>query len=210
MESIGREGGARIAKGAVSKLAVDPYQGKRLSGSWKVSLWRLRIGPYRLIYTIQSDHAFVLILRIGHRKGIYRHLEQAASRFSELQAVRHSGHADTRERAFLAPSAIQGWRQAALRQHLPDLTREFHGLAPQILAELDFRAPSGLEVEYRPPGDTGLHHFLQAEGLPAELVGRELRTALGPVFVIYWIGDTFREFHDVRLPREPQTPGPEW
>ena len=50
----------------------DPRSlGKALTGQ-KVHLWRYRIGDYRVICRIDDEHANVLVLRIGHRKEIYR------------------------------------------------------------------------------------------------------------------------------------------
>lgn len=36
------------------------------------NLFRIRIGPYRIIYTIQDDKLIVLVLEIGDRKDIYQ------------------------------------------------------------------------------------------------------------------------------------------
>lgn len=36
------------------------------------NLWRIRIGNYRAVYEIHDDHLLVLVLRIAHRKDIYR------------------------------------------------------------------------------------------------------------------------------------------
>ena len=35
---------------------------------------RIRVGDYRIIYEIRDDILLILILKIGHRKGIYRKL----------------------------------------------------------------------------------------------------------------------------------------
>ena len=35
---------------------------------------RLRVGDYRIIYEIQNDVLIILVLKIGHRKEIYRKL----------------------------------------------------------------------------------------------------------------------------------------
>jgi mRNA interferase RelE/StbE len=34
--------------------------------------WRIRIGPYRVIYTIRDRDLLVLVVRVGDRKDIYR------------------------------------------------------------------------------------------------------------------------------------------
>jgi mRNA interferase RelE/StbE len=55
-------------------LAVLP----RPRGAEKVKapggLWRVRQGNYRIIYQIDDDQNVVTILRIGHRREIYREL----------------------------------------------------------------------------------------------------------------------------------------
>ena len=52
-------------------LAKDPYNGKALSGEFK-GLYRWRTGNVRVIYEIQNKRLIVLVLRIGHRKDVYR------------------------------------------------------------------------------------------------------------------------------------------
>jgi len=56
---------------AVRALASDP----RPSGCKKLSgrpAWRIRIGPYRVIYEIHDDRLLVLVVTIGDRKDVYR------------------------------------------------------------------------------------------------------------------------------------------
>lgn len=36
------------------------------------NLFRVRVGPYRIIYTIQDDKLIVLVLEIGDRKDVYK------------------------------------------------------------------------------------------------------------------------------------------
>ena len=36
------------------------------------NLWRIRIGDYRLLYEIHDDRLIVLVLRVAHRKDVYR------------------------------------------------------------------------------------------------------------------------------------------
>ena len=35
-------------------------------------LWRIRVGEYRIVYEIHDDVLIVLVVRIGHRRDIYR------------------------------------------------------------------------------------------------------------------------------------------
>ena len=65
----------KVAREIITKidrnLSADPYHfGKPLRGRFK-GLYRYRIGDYRVIYSINNNEIYVLILRIGHRKNIY-------------------------------------------------------------------------------------------------------------------------------------------
>ena len=54
------------------KPAGNPRQwGKPLHGDER-GLWRYRIGDYRLVCDIQDEKITVLVLRVGHRKDVYR------------------------------------------------------------------------------------------------------------------------------------------
>ena len=44
----------------------------KLKGSSRSPLYRIRFGNYRIVYTIKGDILFVLVVDIGHRKGVYR------------------------------------------------------------------------------------------------------------------------------------------
>ena len=50
----------------------DPREsGKPLTGD-KVGLRRYRIGPYRVVCRVKDEERIVLVLRIAHRKDVYR------------------------------------------------------------------------------------------------------------------------------------------
>ena len=52
--------------------AENPRQwGKPLHGE-KGGLWRYRVGDYRLICDIQDEKITILVVRVGHRKDVYR------------------------------------------------------------------------------------------------------------------------------------------
>ena len=61
----------RIVK-AVESLADNPrpVQSKKLQGP--EDLYRIRVGDYRVVYDIRDQKLIVLIVRIGHRREIYR------------------------------------------------------------------------------------------------------------------------------------------
>jgi mRNA interferase RelE/StbE len=57
----------------IDRLAEDP----RPHGVVKLtdvspSLYRVREGQYRILYTINDDKLIVLVIRIGHRSEVYR------------------------------------------------------------------------------------------------------------------------------------------
>lgn len=55
----------------IDSLAKHPFSGKPLKGD-KKGCYSLRYGDYRIIYEIYPTQKVVLIIRIGHRKEIYR------------------------------------------------------------------------------------------------------------------------------------------
>lgn len=57
---------------AIEKLATNPYSSgsKKLMGS--ESIYRIRVGDYRIIYNIQSSVLTIEIIKIGHRREVYR------------------------------------------------------------------------------------------------------------------------------------------
>ena len=56
---------------ALFNLRENPYLGKKLSGKLK-NQYSLRIRIYRIIYRIYKSKLTILILRIGHRQGVYK------------------------------------------------------------------------------------------------------------------------------------------
>ena len=60
----------RIIK-LIDTLSSHPFSGKPLKGE-KCGCYSLRTGDYRIIYEVYSTEKIVHIIRIGHRKDIYR------------------------------------------------------------------------------------------------------------------------------------------
>lgn len=54
--------------GAIEQVALDPFgnnpQAKRLKGA---SLFRLRVGDWRIIYAVERDRLAVVVAKIGAR-----------------------------------------------------------------------------------------------------------------------------------------------
>jgi len=78
----------RKAKSSLDKLPKDDFDAvldavkglantPRPKGVEKIKsagLWRIRQGDYRIVYSIDDSQKTVTILRIGHRREIYRSL----------------------------------------------------------------------------------------------------------------------------------------
>ncbi len=58
--------------GRVAKLDDPRSIGEALHGSRLGEFWKYRGGDYRLITKIEDNRLLVLVLRIGHRREIYR------------------------------------------------------------------------------------------------------------------------------------------
>jgi len=56
---------------AIDALSTNPAAGGVLKGEFS-GLRRLRVGDYRIVYEINGGELTVLVIRIGHRRGIYR------------------------------------------------------------------------------------------------------------------------------------------
>ena len=65
----------RILKFLQERIAKldDPHSvGKTLQGSRLGEFWKYCLGDFRLICKIEDERLLVLVLRVGHRKEIYR------------------------------------------------------------------------------------------------------------------------------------------
>jgi mRNA interferase RelE/StbE len=73
LERLPRNIQRRVAQ-KIDDLANNP----RPSGSTKLqgraNRWRIRVGDYRIIYDIEDTIVRVLVLKIGHRRDVYRRL----------------------------------------------------------------------------------------------------------------------------------------
>jgi mRNA interferase RelE/StbE len=65
---------ARRVATTVEALGGDPRpQGARALVGYP-GFWRIRVGDYRVVYTIEDAELVVLALRIAHRSNVYRKL----------------------------------------------------------------------------------------------------------------------------------------
>ncbi len=58
----------------VEDLSSDPHPTgcRKLQGS--EHLYRVRVGNYRVVYSVENEVLLIEIIRVGHRKEIYRRL----------------------------------------------------------------------------------------------------------------------------------------
>ena len=62
----------RILRFLNEKVAIDPRSvGSPLKGELS-EFWRYRIGDYRLYSSIHDEQVSVLVVRVGHRREVYR------------------------------------------------------------------------------------------------------------------------------------------
>ena len=61
---------ARRLQAAIALLAEDPRPpaSRPLRGR---PAWRVRVGDYRVIYTIEDDVLLVVVVTLGHRRDVY-------------------------------------------------------------------------------------------------------------------------------------------
>ena len=66
----------RITEFLRERVAVldDPRSiGEALKGSKLGAFWKYRVGDYRIVASIEDGALRILVVRIGHRREVYRH-----------------------------------------------------------------------------------------------------------------------------------------
>ena len=59
---------------AVETLAIEPIPANAVKLSGAEHTYRIRIGRYRIIYNVLSRILTIEVVRVGHRKDVYRNL----------------------------------------------------------------------------------------------------------------------------------------
>jgi mRNA interferase RelE/StbE len=70
LKNIAHEDRLRIIE-AIDQLKTNPAAGGVLKGEYS-GLRRIRIGSYRVVYEIHDEQLTILVIRIGHRREVYR------------------------------------------------------------------------------------------------------------------------------------------
>lgn len=70
LKNITPEDRLRIIE-AIDQLKINPTAGGVLKGEYS-GLRRIRIGSYRVVYEVHDAQLTVLVIRIGHRREVYR------------------------------------------------------------------------------------------------------------------------------------------
>lgn len=62
----------RFLRERVARLDDPRSIGQALRGSKLGEFWKYRVGDYRLICRIEDNGLLILLLRVGHRREVYR------------------------------------------------------------------------------------------------------------------------------------------
>ncbi|MBE3068681.1 MAG: type II toxin-antitoxin system RelE/ParE family toxin [Planctomycetes bacterium] len=65
-------GVARRVDACIRTLAETPRPPRTRKLKGAADLWRVRVGDYRVIYQIEDGRLLILVIRIGHRRDVYR------------------------------------------------------------------------------------------------------------------------------------------
>jgi mRNA interferase RelE/StbE len=72
LEAVGQKADRTRLVASIQALAVQPKLpgAEKLSG--QIDLYRIRVGNYRVVYEIDGGQIVVTVIKVGHRKEIYR------------------------------------------------------------------------------------------------------------------------------------------
>jgi mRNA interferase RelE/StbE len=74
LSSLPRDAQERIGK-KIDFLSINPrpHGVEKLEGK-RDSFYRLRVGDYRILYEIQDEILLILVIKVGHRREVYRRM----------------------------------------------------------------------------------------------------------------------------------------
>lgn len=56
----------------IDALAIDPRPNAAIQLKGEQNAYRVRVGDYRIVYEVQDKVLLVLVVKIGHRREVYR------------------------------------------------------------------------------------------------------------------------------------------
>lgn len=59
-------------EGVIALLADNPRPPKATKLAGHANRWRVRAGDYRILYEIRDDVLTILVIRVAHRREVYR------------------------------------------------------------------------------------------------------------------------------------------
>ena len=71
LKNIDKSWQKKILEAIKTKLLENPYIGKKLVGDLS-SYYRYKVNDYRVIYEIIEDEIILVIIKIKHRKDVYK------------------------------------------------------------------------------------------------------------------------------------------
>lgn len=75
LKKLSPQNSKRVLNFLLNRVATldDPRSiGEALKGSELGELWKYRVGDYRIISNIEDDIVRILVVKIGHRREVYR------------------------------------------------------------------------------------------------------------------------------------------
>lgn len=62
----------RRIRAAIDLLAEEPRPPNCVALTGEESVYRVRVGDYRIIYEVIDDRLVIHVIRVGHRRDVYR------------------------------------------------------------------------------------------------------------------------------------------
>jgi mRNA interferase RelE/StbE len=73
LEKLDQRSQTRIFS-AMKLLTANPRPSKAIQMVGFENFWRIRVGDFRVIYTVRDQELVILVVSIGHRRDVYRKL----------------------------------------------------------------------------------------------------------------------------------------
>ena len=80
LDALPRKKDRLAVVGRILALAEEPRPPGCVKISGEAALYRVRQGPYRIVYAIEDDRLVVIVIRIADRKEVYRKRRRPRSR----------------------------------------------------------------------------------------------------------------------------------